>query len=379
MDIDGNFIWTNWRTNYRNTVSCSRAYYPYFFPNGSSLMTNDWYTNTSICPIKNPPDTFPSQGIIKVDSLGLYDSTFQHTTIGTVDGFKQYDSTRLMAFGLPRKFTEYDGQTVNGICRIYLDGTLDTTFNSPVVPGNGGFRPELIEGDGKIILAGRFQLVDYPNLWFSLCRLNSDGSIDTTFNNLGSPVDTNFAGGAGIASVVKTSDSGYLVGGFFNKVQGVNKNGIVKLDSLGNLQPQYFTSKGPDSTQVWKNQGYVEKIVKSKFGGYYVMGNWLYWDGVPTQPIIRLHEMQTVGIKEQQLQSTLLNIYPNPTQDQLYLTFMPNSRITLIQLFDLQGKIVLTERRQVNTLSVSHLKNGVYFLKVIGENGVSTEKVVVGR
>ena len=379
MALKGNPIWTNWFQNYRQTVSCSHAYWPYFFLNGSSLMTNSWFGNPNVCLIKNPPDTFPSQAIIKVDSLGLFDSTFQHTANGTVDGFKQYDSNRLLTFGLPRKFTEYDGQTVNGICRIYMDGTLDTTFKSPVLPGNGGFVPELIEPNGKIFIVGRFQLVDYPNRWFSMCRLNANGSIDTTFNNLGSPIDTNYVDGAGIGSVIKTPDNGYLVGGLFNQVQGVARNGIVKLDSLGNIEPQYFTSRGPDSTHVWKNQGYVNKIVESKFGGYYVLGDWTYWDGVPAQPIIRLHEMQVVGLKEQQQSGALLKVYPNPVQEQLYLEYLPNVRVSSIELYDLQGKVVQSVNQKVNSIAVNGLKTGIYFLKVISENGVSTEKVVVAK
>lgn len=378
MDIDGNHVWTNWRQNYRQTVSCSRASWPYFYPNGSSLLTNDWTGNPNHCLIVNPPDTFPGQSIVKVDSLGLYDSTFQHTANGTVTGFWPYDSTRLLVFGLPRKFTQYDGHSVNGLCRIYLDGTLDTTFKSPIIPGNGSLRPKLVETNGKIFIIGTFQVFDYPTEWFSMLKLNADGSLDTTFNNLGRPINSTNTS-AGVGSVVKTPDNGYLVGGYFNQVQGVFKNSLVKLDSVGNLEPQYFTSRGPDSAIISFYKPSVFNIVKSKFGGYYVMGDWTYWDGVPSQPIIRIHEMQTVGLKEQVQESVLLKVYPNPAQEQLYLEFLPNARITSIQLYDLQGKEVQSFHQKVNSISVNGLKNGIYFLKVIGENGLSIEKVIVGR
>ena len=378
MDIDGNLVWTTWRQNYRETVSCSRASWPYFFPNGSSLMTNDWVGNPNHCLIINPPDTFPGQAIVKVDSLGLYDSTFQHTANGTITGFWPYDSTRLLVFGLPRKFTQYDGHTINGLCRIYLDGTLDTTFHSPIIPGNGSFRPDLIEADGKFFISGTFQVYDHPTEWFSMLKLNADGSLDTTFNNLGRPINS-FNTSASVGSVVKTPDNGYLVGGYFNQVQGVFKNSLVKLDSVGNLESQYFTSRSPDTNIYWNGKALVNKIVESKFGGYYVMGDWKYWDGIPSQPIVRLHEMQTVGLKKNEQKSVLLKVYPNPAQEQLYMEFLPNARITSIELYDLQGKMVQSIYQKVNFISVNGLKNGIYFLKVISEYGVSTEKVVVAK
>jgi hypothetical protein len=90
--------------------------------------------------------------------------------------------------------------------------------------------------------------------------------------------------------------------------------------------------------------------------------------------------MQTVGLKEQQQnQAALLKVYPNPVQEQLYLEFIPNARITSIQLYDLQGKVVKSYHQKVNSISVNGLKNGIYFLKVISENGVNTEKVVVSN
>ncbi|NBG65267.1 T9SS type A sorting domain-containing protein [Acidiluteibacter ferrifornacis] len=378
MDIDGNPVWQNWLQMYQQTVSCSRAYWPYFFPNGSSLMTNSWNGNPNRCLISNPPNTYLGQSIVKVDSLGYYDSTFQHTTDGTVSGFWPYDSTRILVFGLPRLFTQYDGHIVNGLCRIYLDGTLDTTFHSPIIPGNGGFRPNLVEEDGKFFIIGNFQVYNHPSEWFSMLKLNADGSLDTTFNNMGRPIDS-ASNGSQIGSVVKTPDNGYLVGGVFNQVQGYVKNAIVKLDSNGNIEPQYFTSRGPDTTILFQFQGGISNIVESKFGGYYVMGDWTHWDGVPTQPIIRIHEMQTVGLKKNEQESVLLKVYPNPVQEQLYLEFLPNARITSILFYDLQGKVVQSFHQKVNSISVNGLKNGIYFLKVISEHGVSTEKVVVGK
>lgn len=72
-------------------------------------------------------------------------------------------------------FTEFAGVPTAWIVRLMSDGTRDTTFTAPM-----GYTASkiLIQPDGKVIISG----------WgigggkFSPMRLNSNGSIDTTFN-----------------------------------------------------------------------------------------------------------------------------------------------------------------------------------------------------
>ena len=82
--------------------------------------------------------------------------------------------------------------------------------------------------------------------YHTLVRLNPDGSLDSTFMNFSGPIDTNNFYVVTFP-IAPTDDGGYLVGGTFNSYQGYPKPSIAKIDSSGAVEPQYFTSGGPDS------------------------------------------------------------------------------------------------------------------------------------
>jgi uncharacterized delta-60 repeat protein len=76
-----------------------------------------------------------------------------------------------------------------GIARVNPDGTLDTSFGSggmatyDVGPGHDEASDVLALPDGKLILAGHsIMTTGDGSADFSVARLNSDGSLDTTFN-----------------------------------------------------------------------------------------------------------------------------------------------------------------------------------------------------
>ena len=281
-------------------------------------------------------------------------------------------------YGFPYRFTHYDSVKVDGLCRIFLDGTLDTTFQSPLHDGfdAGGFNPLLFESDGGFFLQGRFKLKG-DTTTYSIVRLHQDGSIDSTYQYQNGPIDT--TGYSGGASISPTQDGGYFIYGIYNKMQGVHiHGGLAKVDSSGVLDPTFFTGLGPDSSTFGGNiPGYINKILPSKFGGYYVVGNFLKWDGQPSQPIVRLID-NTVSLEEgEENRAESIEIYPNPTENQI--TLISKAKIESIEVFDLLGKRV-KQVQSLNThqhnVNLQELDNGLYFVKVkVGEVWV-TKKLV---
>ena len=87
-------------------------------------------------------------------------------------------------------------------------------------------------------------------------------------------------------------------------------------------------------------------------------------------------EMST-GINE--LNSDNINVYPNPTNNLLNLTFNESTEVQQITLMDLQGKVVYNNTSvQENTLQIntSELSEGLYMLNVQTNNGVNIHKAV---
>ncbi len=69
---------------------------------------------------------------------------------------------------------------------------------------------------------------------------------------------------------------------------------------------------------------------------------------------------------------------PNPAKDELFLTKLPKETLQ-IQIHDLQGRILFSKiNQQISTaqLQISHLNAGLYFVSVLGKQGLQTRKFI---
>ena len=72
-----------------------------------------------------------------------------------------------------------------------------------------------------------------------------------------------------------------------------------------------------------------------------------------------------------------IEIYPNPVQDNLTVSLKNNEEIISYQIFDLMGKNVMSnEKMENNTVQVSALTNGVYFIKIKTITGEMVSKIL---
>jgi uncharacterized delta-60 repeat protein len=130
---------------------------------------------------------------------------------------------------------DFTNSTYNNgrIIRLNSNGTIDNTFN--VGTGfDASVQTIAIQPDGKIIVGGRF--TSYGNvLCRRIVRLNSNGSLDNTFNI-----------GSGFNDLVNTltlqSDGKIIVGGLFSSYNGNPCNYIARLNS--DVSPRPSTSCG---------------------------------------------------------------------------------------------------------------------------------------
>lgn len=123
-------------------------------------------------------------------------------------------------------FTSYNGVTINRLARLNSNGSLDTTF-SVGTGANGIVRSLAFQSDGKLLVGGAFSNyngVSVPGI----VRLNSDGSRDTSFIFAYSFM--------GITKVLVQNDGKIIVGGgstsdmgsgFYYRVVRFNSNGSL--------------------------------------------------------------------------------------------------------------------------------------------------------
>jgi uncharacterized delta-60 repeat protein len=182
--------------------------------------------------------------ITRLNSDGSRDTGFNIGTgfNGRVETIAIQSDGKILVGGF---FTSYNGTTQLCITRLNPDGTRDTSFNS-----GSGFSQIVyaitLQPDGKILVGGGFTSYNGTAQNY-ITRLNSDGSIDTSFNI-----------GTGFNSVVETitrqPDGKILVGGGFLSYNGTAQNYITRLNSDGSRDTGFNIGTGfngvPDTIAI---------------------------------------------------------------------------------------------------------------------------------
>ena len=169
-------------------------------------------------------------------------------------------------------FTSYNGATRNSIVRLNSNGTLDSSFNI----GTGFNSPVLsiaIQSDGKILCGGPY--TSYNGATRNrIVRLNSNGSLDSSFN-----VGTGF--NAQVLSIVIQSDGKILCGGTFTSYNGRTQNRIVRLNSNGTLDSSFNVGTG-------FNEQVFDIAIQSD-GKILCLGTFTSYNGATRNRIVRLN------------------------------------------------------------------------------------------
>jgi gliding motility-associated-like protein/uncharacterized delta-60 repeat protein len=133
-------------------------------------------------------------------------------------------------------FISYNGVSSNEIARLNVDGSLDTSFN--IGTGAEGNATEIwslaIQPDGKIIIGGSFFTYNSVSR-NGIARINADGSLDNSFN-IGTGLNVAARG------LAIQSDGKILVGGGSTVFNNVSCNSVIRLNSNGSLDNTFNTN-----------------------------------------------------------------------------------------------------------------------------------------
>ncbi len=169
-------------------------------------------------------------------------------------------------------FTSFNGTPRNRISRLNENGSLDNTFNSGT-GSNGIVNSLALQSGGKILIAGDFNSYD-GIVRNRIARLNSDGSLDTTFNS-GNGVNST------IHFLILQADNKALIGGDFTTFDGFTRNRIARLNTDGSLDVSFDSGTGADNG--------IFSIAIQTDNKVLIGGNFTSFDGTPRNRIARLN------------------------------------------------------------------------------------------
>jgi len=190
------------------------------------------------------------------------------------------------------RFVSYNGKSQNHVARLDKNGNLDLSFN-PGTGANDMIAVTAIQKDGKILIGGMFTSFNGTDR-IHLARLNSDGTLDASFNS-----------GIGVNDIISTiaiqKDQKIIVGGNFTSYNGTARNHIVRLNQDGSLDASFCQNKGV-------NKDIFATYIQED-GKIIIMGNFNTFNEIERNHIARLNEDGSLDLSFVADTSENCNIY----------------------------------------------------------------------
>lgn len=215
-----------------------------------AFLQAQYYSSVEIQQSRVLVGGFVSSSLVfnRLNSDGSVDSTFtqNYTLFPFINDFAIQPDNKILVGGALSII--YNGAFSNQkIIRLNSNGTLDTTFNG-TFSGDLAVLNIAIQSDGKIVVGGNFTVSGAPS---RIARLNPDRSIDTTFNG-----GTGIGGSTPIVyDVALQTDGKILLAGGFTLYNGSARNYLIRLgnDSVAPKKTLYdFDYDGKSDISIFR-------------------------------------------------------------------------------------------------------------------------------
>jgi len=383
---------------------------------------------------------FEAKHIFKCNADLSSNATFQNNVTTGFNGEVTaiaYDETSNKIY-CGGKFTQYNGTTVNGICRINTDGTIDNTFDA----GTGFDAPSQFPTYMKVLSNG--------NLFISSSNINTFDGVScnqtlivnngaivlpfgivhkindmeeispeillvvgetfqkriqyvniTTGDFLGNQAYDNFqfqlqddfgipntAYPNKIKTVTKGLNNSYFFAGSFTEFNLTTVNNIVEVYLCSNAPDEIISMNGNQLTAIagdsynWEAFDLLDEnpmtISDPTSQTITISQNGYYTVTVTDGLCIYKKQLVIENLSVNDSELELFSVSPNPTSGDIQLSMLPfNAEIVLL---DQMGRTILktnNDNQEHIQLPLSDLKQGVYYIQVRTENGQNmTQKVI---
>jgi len=313
----------------------------------------------------NAPE--PLRCIVRLNADGSLDETF--APVRLYGSGTPFAHTRVLPDGkiIAVGRFEYYGETpVANIIRLNADGTLDETFDA----GTGIMGQPMsvaIQPDGKIIVGGLFAFVNGVERNM-IARINTDGSVDDSF--VPPTGDTVTA-----LDLIIQPDGKIIAGGNFH-----DSEVIFGEDDSVPVYIKRFNADGTVDNTFMSEQSVGNQVLTLSLqdDGKLLAGGWFdKVGGVTKNRLARLNNT-VLSVKDYQMAG--LSVYPNPVTDKLTIdTGSFTSATATVSVYDITGKMLYNAEQAATgniQVDMASYNSGLYFVTVSAGNKTLTQKVI---
>ncbi len=342
-------------------------------------------------------------GIVRINTNGSIDTTFNPTVLNTyyrsvVTGITIQLDGKIILLGFFSPPTA--GATQQNIIRLNSNGTIDTTFSAGSTAGSLVFNVDLsvslyspiakamVQPDGKIIIAGAFNKYNGTNVK-SLVRLNTTGSIDTSFNT---------ATGVERAInelILEPSTNKPIIGGEFTLFGTTAVKKLIRLTTTGTLDTTFNIGTGTTDSATYPScpycSNYVKALKQQPDGKIIVGGKFTTFNGLSATNITRIFGSAGVQAKSSAIEYqsepeidtnpsyNAIIIYPNPSKGVYKIDLTQINEPSTITIYNILGELVYNQLlmpETQNQIDLTHVANGYYIARISNESRNTQQKLI---
>lgn len=259
----------------------------------------------------------PANKVVRLNANGSIDDTFSAGSGPAGYGIRSIalDGDKIILVGT---FNGFNSTSAKNIVRILSTGAVDPDFIYPG-PSANYYTTSISQvalHSGGILIAG----VKYENgeLKYGLMKLKPDGSIDAAFPVVEAEVSVNAS--TVEAPVLTTSASAILFSGYFDKVDGVVRQGIVLLNEDGSIVETFNPAIGGTAT--------VQTLTVQADGKVLIGGTFNHVNGFYINNLARLNADGSVD------ESFCANLGSGFNRDVTSIEILPDGKLLIAGTFD---------------------------------------------
>jgi len=354
----------------------------------------------------------PTRNMIRLNSDGTLDTSFVYpytetpSTMGSIHKMVVQPDGKILVTGNNSKSVDALGNA-NGqphIFRLNSDGSLDSTFTTTFLDTRhrddnvcssciNPVQNMVLQPDGKIIIVGAFVSFHDVRRKNHIVRLNSDGTLDTTFQT--NPLST--TSNRAVKDAVIEPSGKIIIGGEFTTYSGATANKLVRLNANGTVDATFSSGGGPTHNNPIFGIPLVYDLNRQADGKVIVSGSFSHYNTISATNITRIApeipggQARGNGIQlwntekeiENSFQSTgEISIYPNPSTG--IFTFdltQTKEKFAMITIYNALGQKVYQKNsipETVNEVDLSNLPGGYYYAQITGGNS-NVQKVLMKK